>query len=422
MSFRPFLLTALASTLLVSTNSALATNGYFSHGYGVKSQGMAGVGYALPQDALAAASNPAGTARIGDRFDLGVTLFKPDREAEIEGNNLGPGFTADGSYDANDSDLFLIPEFGYSQALNERVSIGLAVYGNGGMNTDYQQNPFGAFGSQGSAGVDLAQLFITPSVAFKLSEEHAFGIGINYAYQRFEAKGLGAFSGSSSSPDALTNNGHDTSDGWGLRLGWNGQLSDNLTLGVAWSSKIKTSKFKDYEGLFADGGSFDIPENYGIGLAWQATPQLTLAFDVQEIRYGQIDSIANPLSNLFSGNPLGSENGPGFGWEDITVYKLGASYAVTPQLTLRGGYSHAEQAIPDDQTFFNILAPGVIEDHLSFGATLAVSDAGEISVAYTHAFSASVDGSQSIPQGFGGGEANLKMDQDILGIAYGWKF
>lgn len=37
MSFRPFLLTALASTLLVSANSALATNGYFSHGYGVKS-------------------------------------------------------------------------------------------------------------------------------------------------------------------------------------------------------------------------------------------------------------------------------------------------------------------------------------------------------------------------------------------------
>jgi hypothetical protein len=50
---------------LVTPLLANATNGYFSHGYGAKSQGMAGVGIALPQDALAAATNPAGTALVG---------------------------------------------------------------------------------------------------------------------------------------------------------------------------------------------------------------------------------------------------------------------------------------------------------------------------------------------------------------------
>jgi long-chain fatty acid transport protein len=34
----------------------MATNGYFSHGYGIKSKGMGGVGIALPQDAMAAAT------------------------------------------------------------------------------------------------------------------------------------------------------------------------------------------------------------------------------------------------------------------------------------------------------------------------------------------------------------------------------
>ena len=51
-----------SSTLLLgllAPTLAQATNGYFSHGYGIKSQGMAGVGIALPQDGLAAASNPA---------------------------------------------------------------------------------------------------------------------------------------------------------------------------------------------------------------------------------------------------------------------------------------------------------------------------------------------------------------------------
>ena len=40
--------------VLVAPN-AHATDGYFSHGFGIKAQGMGGVGIALPQDALAAA-------------------------------------------------------------------------------------------------------------------------------------------------------------------------------------------------------------------------------------------------------------------------------------------------------------------------------------------------------------------------------
>jgi hypothetical protein len=53
---------------------------------------------------------------------------------------------------------------------------------------------------------------------------------------------------------------------------------------------------------------------------------LTLAADGQRIQYGAVRAIANPLSNLFAGNPLGSANGPGFGWLNITVLKLGAVY------------------------------------------------------------------------------------------------
>ena len=92
--------------LVLLPGMALATNGYFSHGYGVKSQGMAGVGIALPQDGLAAATNPAGTAFVGDRLDLGLVWFRPSRGAEISGNGLntpmGPT-SLDGSYDGNES-------------------------------------------------------------------------------------------------------------------------------------------------------------------------------------------------------------------------------------------------------------------------------------------------------------------------------
>ena len=50
---------ATAVTLALLPFSAGATTGYFQHGYGIKAKGMGGVGIALPQDSLAAATNPA---------------------------------------------------------------------------------------------------------------------------------------------------------------------------------------------------------------------------------------------------------------------------------------------------------------------------------------------------------------------------
>ena len=41
---------------------------------------------------------------------------------------------------------------------------------------------------------------------------------------------------------------------------------------------------------------------------------------------------------------------------------------------------------------------------------------------YMHAFESKVNGAGSIPAGYGGGNANLRMSQDSLGVGYGWKF
>lgn len=399
------------------STSAFATNGYFSHGYGIKAKGMGGVGIAFPQDALAAATNPAGMAMVGNRADLGVDWFRPIRSTE-----LATGFPPiNGNYDGSDTKNFLVPEFGYNRMLNSSLALGVSVYGNGGMNSDYG-NGIPLFGT-GKAGVNLMQLFIAPTVAYKLAPNHAIGFSLNLAYQRFSVDGLQNFAGFSMSPGNLTNRDNDTSKGIGFRIGYTGQLTNMVTVGATYQSKTSMSKFGKYKGLFAEGGDFDIPENYGVGIAIKATPALTVALDVVEIKYSDIKSIANPISNLFLGNPLGSKNGPGFGWDDMTVFKLGVSYEYSKNLTLRAGYNHGSQPIPTSQTLFNILAPGVVEDHLTLGATWTLANKDEVSVSYMHAFSKKVKGSGSIPAGggFPGGEANLKMHQDALGISYSWK-
>jgi len=416
------LMGVLAIAGLSAPGLALATNGYFSHGYGMKAKGMAGVGIALPQDAMAAATNPAGMAFVGDRLDVGVDWFRPIRDSEIT-----PPSPVANDYNGSDQKNFFVPEFGYNKMLGWNMALGVSVYGNGGMNTGYNNGiPLFNGGTTRSTGMDMMQLFIAPTFAYKITKDHAVGVTLNLVYQRFKAFGLQSFTapGFSVSSNDVTNNGYDSSTGWGLKVGYTGNLTDAVTVGAYYQSRTWMSKFSDYKGLFAEQGDFDIPENYGIGIAVKATPKLTIAADVQQINYGSVESVSNKVNCFFAAAcQLGADNGPGFGWRDMTVFKLGASYAWNDKLTLRAGFSTTNQPIPKTQTLFNMIAPGVVENHLTLGATWAVSPSSELSLAYMHAFSNKVKGSGSIPAvPFGGGNANLKMYQDSLGIAYGMKF
>jgi long-chain fatty acid transport protein len=191
-------------------------------------------------------------------------------------------------------------------------------------------------------------------------------------------------------------------------------------VGATWASKVSSGKFKKYSGLFAEGGGFDTPANFGAGVAYKASHALTVSADVQQIQYSGVKSVGNPLANLFAGNLLGSANGPGFGWKDATVVKVGGTYDLNPALTLRAGYDHSSQPIPADQTFLNILAPGTVQDHLSIGATWKTKG-GELSAAFTKGLKKTVNGANSIPASYGGGNANIYLEENILGVAYSWK-
>ena len=330
-----------------------ATNGYLPHGYGMKALGMGGAGIAYPQDAIAAAINPAGMAMVGNRIDFGLSWFHPTRKSEIVGNCFNPPSctaNADGTYNGNKDSDFFLPEFGYNRMLNPNLSLGVSVFGNGGMNTTYK-TPVPLFGTS-NPGVDLMQLFVTPTVGYKIAPQHAIGLGVNLAYQRFKAHGLENFTASSGPqqfsafPANVTNRGYDDSFGAGVRVGYLGQLTRQFSVGLTYQTKTSMGDFGKYKGLFAQEGGFDIPANYGVGVAFKATPTFNVAFDVVRIEYSEIKSIANPLlPNLFQA-PLGTSGGAGFGWEDITVFKLGADWAMRPDLTLRAGTTVAISRSP----------------------------------------------------------------------------
>ena len=196
----------------------------------------------------------------------------------------------------------------------------------------------------------------------------------------------------------------------------------DVTLGATWQSKTHMGRFEKYSGLFADGGAFDIPESFGLGVAIRPTKQLTIGVDWQRILYAQVPAVGDSVDVLFAGVPLGATDGPGFGWRNISVFKLGGSYALTDSVTLRAGVSKSQQPVPDSQTFLNILAPGVIETHLTAGASWEIHPHNQICIAWLHAFKDTVNGSGSIPPSFGGGEANISLQEDSLAISFSHGF
>ncbi|MDH5764637.1 MAG: outer membrane protein transport protein [Gammaproteobacteria bacterium] len=441
-------LIALSVSGLLMSPLAQATNGYFAHGYSTKEKGLAGAGVAHSQDALASATNPAGLVNVGERMDMGAALFNPNREYSVSGTPAGGPLILNGGVPGtNESshDVFLIPHFGYTMKLDDTSVFGIAAYGNGGMNTDYENvappagfpTPSGTFGA-GAAGVDLKQLFINATYAKTLDDKHSVGASVIFAYQMFKAHGLASFGGwggggfDLSTDDAnLSDRGDDTSMGFGAKLGWQGKVTPEVTLGASYQTKMAMSEFDKYKGLFAEQGDFDIPATMILGAAWDIDDKRKLVVDIQQIYYSDVASIGNPMmpnlgicqlgGNNQDPNCLGGSNGAGFGWDDMTVIKLGYEW-LQNDMTLRVGYSQGDHPISDSEVMFNILAPAVIEQHLTFGMTMPMGSNNELSVAAMYAFEGDVSG-PNMYDGMGTGQrVELAMDQFEIQASYTMKF
>lgn len=386
----------LAATLLLAAAipETAASDGLVDIGYGVKAKGMGGAGVAYAQDALAPATNPAGLAFIGNRIDGGAACRMADRSGSLGGT----------TYDGNDGGPDWLAEAGWRHAIDGTVAVGLAIYSDS-IETRYDR-AIPAFGTT-RTGFDLERLYIAPTLSVEVARGHALGVSLVVAYQRCEATGLQNF--------GIDDPGYDGSAGAGFRIGYSGIATDWLSLGATLQSRMHMSRFDAYDGLFAQHGELDIPASYAVGLALTPFHGTTVAVDVERILYSSVAALGNGMdaSNIMK---LGADDGPGFGWADVTVYKLGIDQVIGRGLSLRAGYNHCSQPVQADQTYLNMLMPAVARDHLTLGATLQLSSAIEISAFYGHAFANTVTGSGNVL----GLDADLTMSQDMYGVGLGW--
>jgi len=206
---------------------------------------------------------------------------------------------------------------------NRKLYVGMSFAGVGGGGTRYTKlsplgfnflNPVGRTGISDTLGMNYALAHMSMTAAYKVNKKHTIAASPVIGLQTFRAFGLGVFQPFSSDPENLTGRGNDFAYGAGIRLGWQGKMTDWLTLGAAYSSKIYFTKFDKYKGLFAEQGSMDTPEDVGLGFSLKPIKDLTIAFDWKRVFYSDVRAIGNPIENLAATEGfLGEAGGAGFG-------------------------------------------------------------------------------------------------------------
>ncbi|MEP0860291.1 MAG: outer membrane protein transport protein [Ignavibacterium sp.] len=323
------------------SQSTFATDGYFRHGYGIKYSALAGSGVAVSLSSLGAITNPASIIRTNNSIEINLSVFSPNRDYTITGNPSGfpQTFGLTPGKIESDKNIFFFPTIGLKRGIADNMAIALSIYGNGGMNTDYPAQTFYESSSP-NTGVNIEQMFSNLTYAVEVTKGQSIGVAAIFGWQRFAAKGLAAFSPFSSDPANLSGNSWSTSTGFGFKVGYQGILTDWLSIGVTYQSKINMSEFERYAGLFAEKGDFDIPANWTAGVAVSPNKDWTILLDVKQILYSGIKSVSNPMLPNLQTSQLGKDDGAGFGWKDITSVKFGVMYKAIENYTLMAGYSY----------------------------------------------------------------------------------
>ncbi|WP_338465605.1 outer membrane protein transport protein [Novosphingobium sp. ZN18A2] len=424
---------ATAAATVLAPAAAHATDGYFLNGISITDKGQAGAGVANPETPLTLGVNPAGIAEIDSQVEIGASLFMPRRQFTGSGD---PGFTPSGTVKSG-SKYFILPSAAASWKLDDNSAIGVAVFGNGGLNTNYGETPNPACVSPplpastgvfcgGGTGVNLIQAFVSVGYARKFGDHLTVGVAPVFGMQIFHAAGLAAFSYDMSGnpltvdPTKLTNNGNSTSSGFGVRVGALVKITPAIKLGASYQTKMNMSRFKKYAGLFENGGDFDIPSNYTVGLSISPTPMVTFMADYRRINYSDVPAVSN--SSLTPAQ-FGSVGGPGFGWKDTNEYKFGLVVRPSQRLTLRAGMAFNDNPVPSSDATINILAPGVSDQHYTAGLGFATGERSAINLAFVFSPDSTTNGFEVTPAGPNPGHLiQLKMHQYELGIGWSHKF
>ncbi len=421
---RKLLAICIAGTLPTTVN---ATQVFNIEGFGAISRALGGTGVAHDIGAAGMMYNPATLALKdeGSEFYVGLDVITTD----IKTKNLDTGENASSSNHGNNRGPYFAPQMAYTYK-NGALTYGVGVFAQGGLGTEFGSNSFLSRTTVNNidTGLEnssrLLNLRIPLAIAYQVNDKLTVGATVEAIWSSLNLELLldvtqvgslaadGRVDGSlvptllsvpelsgahfSFTKDEFVGGGVDAV-GYGAKLGLTYQATPNTTFGLSYNFKSSIPDLKGRATLTAVSNvagniplngdiklrDFQNPAQLSLGVSHKVNDQLSLLFDVQRVFW------EDALENLDVGfvhdessqniNILLPQN-----YDDINVYAFGAEYTYNNNWTLRAGYSHTDQALPNDTTF--AIVPAYITDHLTGGFTYKVNTSHEVDFAISHAF------------------------------------
>jgi long-chain fatty acid transport protein len=405
----------LSAAVLTST-SAVATNGDNLIGIGPISRAMGGTGIAAPQDAISAVfANPAAMCFTPGcdyaEVNFGGTIFAPR-----------PSATFNGVSSDSKENIYAIPAIGLSLPLDKdtrRWRVGLAAYGVTGLGVDYRSTALeDALAAQQLPGAytSLQIMKFAPSIAYQVTPNFSLGGAIHIDYATLDLR-----------------NGSSPAYGLGAQFGLIYKPFERFSVGANVVTPQKT-KFKEVvPGPQGNGNlTLEAPLTVGAGIAYSMVEErLLLTAEGRWLNWGDADGYSD------------------FDWEDQWVAAAGIQFAAIPKkLFLRLGYNYGSNPVkanngwtpwdgasaPSPETFRNVQGlafpnqayetfrilgfPAIVEHHLTAGIGYAFSDKFEMNLGYMHAFQ------NSLSESSAGGVYNIEstLSENSLELGFTWRF
>lgn len=410
----------LASALLSAVGISFATNGDNLIGVSPASRGMGGIGVGMPVGPIDAIyRNPAWmTSYKGFNLSFGGILFLPEVKAKSNVTPMGPMNPPASA--TSQSKVFVVPEVGIVNQINDKLTFGIGAFGVSGLGVDYRNK------DPRLANTHTSFQFIRfiPALAYKVNDAISVSGAVHLAYGSLD---MGARLCTPPPTVVCWNAGGGQSQTYGIgaQLGIAYNVGDFVYAGLNYQSPVNMT----YKRVF-DSNNDNIFEDFKL------TQPLELAFGVG----------VKPMDNLKVGmdirfiNWKKAKGYKDFQWKDQLVIALGGEFKPMQKLALRAGYNFGRSPIrggtknlmnanripnfaapfSDFQiAFFNLIGfPAITEHHITLGLGYEFTKNFGIDLAYKHAFNKKVRATDSSGTIF----VEAQNAQNAITVGLNWKF
>lgn len=357
---------------------------------GQRQIGMGHCGTALSFDASSVFFNPGSLAfSIKNNVQLGGSLIKSRVQYLAWQEENAPSTYKSETESPLGTPFSLYASWGFK---NSRFKFGLGVYTPYGSSVKWPDN---WKGYSVLRSLKLQSIFVQPTVSFKLSDRIGIGAGLVYATGAVELrKGIGALATPEGFSEARLSG---AADGLGYNLGFFGKISDELSFGLIYRSKVEM-KVSDGEanfqvpssatgilGLFPPGGktgftaTLPLPATLSAGIAWQAGKKLLLSADFNRVYWSAYQELRFDYEAAVNGETSTASPRK---YSDASIFRVGAEYMASDKIAIRGGYYFDQTPVGDG--YMTPETPDADRNGFSAGLGYRVSDRFQLDASFLY--------------------------------------